>query len=90
MGKQKTQSEGKAAERIWPCRCFFIFAAAAAAAMGALSLVCGKHFLPVPVSKCRPHPVPRPYTSPATVLGSSKRFSHISPAVFGAFVVVCS
>lgn len=50
---------GKTAERIWPCRCFFIFAAAAATpatAMGALSLVCGKHFLPVLVSKCYPLP----------------------------------
>lgn len=57
-GKIKNIESGeKTAERIWPCRCFFIFAAAAATpatAMGALSLVCGKHFLPVPVSKCHP------------------------------------
>lgn len=31
-----------------------------------------------------------PLPLPRLVVGSSKRFSHISPAVFGAFVVVCS
>lgn len=68
---ENTESGEKTAERIWPCRCFFIFAAAAATpatAMGALSLVCGKHFLPVPVSKCHSPPlsyslsfIPYPY-----------------------------
>lgn len=93
---RKHREWGKTAERIWPCRCFFIFAAAAATpatAMGALSLVCGKHFLPVPVSKCHPPLLLTPFLPLpllCLVVGSSKRFSHISPAVFGAFVVVCS